>query len=50
MERRNTCYEYALCEEMEILVELLENSTDENQQQAIVKMLCEMVRALNHKG
>lgn len=47
---RNTCYEYALCEEMEILVELLENSNDEAQQKAIISILCDMVKYLNHKG
>ena len=43
-------YELALISEMEILVELLENSNDEAQQKAIISMLCDMVKYLNHKG
>ena len=50
MLNRNESYELALMQEMEILVELLENSNDEAQQKAIVSMLCDMVKYLNHKG
>lgn len=48
MLNRNESYEMALMQEMEILVELLENSNDEGQQKAIVSMLCDMVKYLNH--
>lgn len=48
MLNRNESYEMALMNEMEILVELLENSNDEAQQKAIVSMLCNMVKYLNH--
>ena len=50
MLNRNESYELALMSEMEILVNLLENSNDEAQQKAIVSMLCDMVKYLNHKG
>ena len=50
MLNRNESYEMALMQEMEILVELLENSNDEAQQKAIVSMLCDIVKYLNHKG
>ena len=50
MLNRNESYELALMQEMEILIELLENSNDEAQQKAIVSMLCDMVKYLNHKG
>ena len=50
MLNKNESYELALIQEMEILVELLENSNDEAQQKAIVSMLCDMVKYLNHKG
>ena len=49
MLNRNESYELALMSEMEILVNLLENSNDEAQQKAIVSMLCDMVKYLNHK-
>ena len=48
MLNRNESYELALMSEMEILVELLENSNDEVQQKAIISMLCDMVKYLNH--
>ena len=48
MLNKNESYELALMQEMEILVELLENSNDEAQQKAIVSMLCDMVKYLNH--
>ena len=48
MLNRNESYELALMQEMEILVELLENSNDEAQQKAIISMLCDMTRYLNH--
>ena len=48
MLNKNVSYESALVGEMEILVELLENSNDEAQQKAIVSMLCDMVKYLNH--
>lgn len=48
MLNRNESYELALMQEMEILVELLENSNDEAQQKAIVSTLCDMVKYLNH--
>ena len=48
MLNRNESYEMALMSEMEVLVELLENSNDEAQQKAIVSMLCNMVKYLNH--
>ena len=50
MLNRNESYEMALMNEMEILVQLLENSNDEAQQKAIVSMLCDMIKYLNHKG
>ena len=50
MLNRNESYELALMSEMEILVQLLENSNDEAQQKAIVSMLCDMIKYLNHKG
>ena len=50
MLNRNESYELAFMQEMEILMELLENSNDEAQQKAIVSMLCDMVKYLNHKG
>ena len=49
MLNRNESYEMALMNEMEILVQLLENSNDEAQQKTIVSMLCDMVKYLNHK-
>ena len=48
MLNRNESYEMALMNEMEILVQLLENSDDEAQQKAIILMLCDMTRYLNH--
>ena len=48
MLNKNESYELALMQEMEILVELLENSNDEAQQKAIISMLCDMVKYLNH--
>ena len=50
MLNRNESYELALMSEREILVQLLENSNDEAQQKAIISMLCDMVKYLNHKG
>ena len=50
MLNKNESYEMALMSEMEILVQLLENSNDEAQQKAIISMLCDMVKYLNHKG
>ena len=50
MLHKNESYELALTSEMEILVQLLENSNDEAQQKAIVSMLCDMIKYLNHKG
>ena len=50
MLNRNESYELALMSEMEILVNLLENSNDEAQQKVIVSMLCDIVKYLNHKG
>lgn len=50
MLNENVSYEMALMSEMEILVNLLENSNDEAQQKVIVSMLCDMVKYLNHKG
>ena len=50
MLNKNESYELALMSEMEILVQLLENSNDESQQKAIISMLCDMVKYLNHKG
>ena len=50
MLNKNESYELALMSEMEILVQLLENSNDEAQQKTIVSMLCDMVKYLNHKG
>lgn len=47
MLNRNESYEMALMQEMEVLVELLENSNDEAQQKAIISMLCNMVKYLN---
>ena len=47
MLNKNESYELALMSEMEILVELLENSNDEAQQKAIISMLCDMVKYLN---
>ena len=48
MLNRNESYEMALMSEMEILVDLLENSNDEAQQKAIISMLSDMVKYLNH--
>ena len=48
MLNKNESYETALIQEMEILVELLENSNDEVQQKAIISMLCDMIKYLNH--
>ena len=48
MLRNNESYEMALMQEMEILVELLENSNDEAQQKAIISMICDMTKYLNH--
>ena len=48
MLNKNESYESALVGEMEILVQLLENSNDEAQQKAIVSMLCDIVKYLNH--
>lgn len=48
MLNKNVSYESALVGEMEILVQLLENSNDEAQQKAIVSILCDMVKYLNH--
>ena len=42
-------FEQQLMQEMEILVELLENSNDNAQQKAIRNMLCEIAIYLNHK-
>ena len=50
MLNKNESYEMALMSEMEILVQLLENSNDEAQQKTIVSMLCDMIKYLNHKG
>ena len=50
MLNKNESYELALMSEMEILVQLLENSNDEAQQKAIVSILCDMIKYLNHKG
>ena len=50
MLNKNESYELALMQEMEILVELLENSNDDAQQKVIISMLCDMVKYLNHKG
>ena len=50
MLNKNESYDLALMSEMEILVQLLENSNDEAQQKAIVSMLCDMIKYLNHKG
>ena len=50
MLNKNEYYELALMSEMEILVQLLENSNDEAQQKAIISMLCDMIKYLNHKG
>ena len=50
MLNRNESYEMSLMQEKEVLVELLENSNDEAQQKAIISMLCDMVKYLNHKG
>ena len=50
MLNKNESYELALMSEMEILLQLLENSNDEAQQKAIVSMLCDMIKYLNHKG
>ena len=50
MLNKNESYELALMQEMEILVQLLENSNDEAQQKTIVSMLCDMIKYLNHKG
>ena len=50
MLNKNESYELALMSEMEILVQLLENSDDEAQQKSIISMLCDMVKYLNHKG
>ena len=50
MLNRNESYEMALMQEMEVLVGLLENSNDEAQQKAIISMLCDMIKYLNHKG
>ena len=48
MLNRNESYELALMQEMEILMQLLENSNDEAQQKTIISMLCDMTRYLNH--
>ena len=50
MLNRNESYEMALMQEMEVLMELLENSNDEAQQKVIISMLCDMIKYLNHKG
>ena len=50
MLNRNESYEMALMQEMEVLIELLENSNDDAQQKVIISMLCDMVKYLNHKG
>ena len=50
MLNRNESYEMSLMQEMEVLVELLENSNDDDQQKVIISMLCDMVKYLNHKG
>ena len=47
MLNKNESYELALMQEMEILVELLENSNDEAQKKAVISMLCDMVKYLN---
>ena len=36
-----------LLEEIEILLQLLENSTDEKQQDAIIKMVAELIKYVN---
>lgn len=36
-----------LLEEIEILLQLLENSTDEKQQDAIVKMVAQLIKYVN---
>ena len=41
-------FEQQIMSEMEILVELLENSNDNAQQKAIRNMLCDIIKYLNH--
>ena len=41
-------FEKKLMQEMEILVELLENSNDNFQQKSIRNMLCVIIKYLNH--
>ena len=36
-----------LLEEIEVLLQLLENSTDEKQQDAIIKMVTELIKYVN---
>ena len=36
-----------LLEEIEILLQLLENSTDEKQQNAIIKMVAQLIKYIN---
>lgn len=36
-----------LLEEIEVLLQLLENSTDEKQQDAIIKMVAELIKYVN---
>ena len=42
-------FEQQLMSEMEILVELLENSNDNSQQKSIRNMLCDIIKYLNHR-
>ena len=42
-------FEQQIMQEMEILVELLENSNDNFQQKAIRNMLCNIIKYINHK-
>lgn len=40
-------YQLQMLEEMELLYQLLENSSDENQQDEIVKVLAQLVKFVN---
>ena len=42
-------FEQQLMQEMEILVDLLENSNNNSQQKAIRNMLCDIIKYLNHR-
>ena len=42
-------YKLQMLEEMELLYQLLENSSDESQQNEIIRVLCQLVRFVDTK-